>query len=226
MSPSPNAKVPKPDPTSPSPVSSVAKTRKPNRDTPAKWEGIVKKTVFFPAGFLFCWWWKVRSWTVAFVYVIYIYKLYICVGYIRIVYDSVKKPPENQLCYFNNLTFFLLSEPHLCRPPWPYVAPSTRLATPCMSKLNPHLQAEEWNSWGHPASAWSPVQQQFLGHGGGQTIMGMKVMSGQARISLGFAMLTMCHFVGATLLLILVHDWWCVNHTVQHLCIHVWGSKM
>lgn len=110
---------------------------------------------------------------------IYIYKLYICVGYIRIVYDSVKKPPENQLCYFNNLTFFLLSEPHLCRPPWPYVAPSTRLATPCMSKLNPHLQAEEWNSWGHPASAWSPVQQQFLGHGGGQTIMGMKVMSGK-----------------------------------------------
>ena len=112
-------------------------------------------------------------------YMSYIYKLYICVGYIRIVYDSVKKPPENQLCYFNNLTFFLLSEPHLCRPPWPYVAPSTRLATPCMSKLNPHLQAEEWNSWGHPASAWSPVQQQFLGHGGGQTIMGMKVMSGK-----------------------------------------------
>ena len=110
---------------------------------------------------------------------IYIYKLYICVGYIRVVYDSVKKPPENQLCSFNNLSFFLLSEPHLCRPTWPYVAPSTRLATPCMSKPNPHLQAEEWNSWGHPASAWSPVQQQFLGHGGGQTIMGMKVMSGK-----------------------------------------------
>ena len=189
---SPSAKVPKPDPTSPSPVSSVAKKRKPSRDTPAEWEGIVKKQF---AGWIFV--------LLITEHITMNHRICIYIMYIQIV---CKKPHENQFC-FNNFTFFLLSEPHLWRPTWPASsrmkllrAPSKRLVT------SPTTIPWAWG-WSNHCEHESHVVQVYLW------------ISLVILLEAWFAILTMCQFVGATLLPILVHDCWCVKHTVQHLCI-------